>query len=144
MTASEVAFQGANQWSEGATIPKSQLEQLIAFLREDGYAVIGPKVEQSAIVYAEIESTSALPRGYSDDQSPGKYRLVDNGGDSYFQFNVGPQSWKQFLFPPRVTVASAHRDAQGWHFDTPDPSPPKLALLGVRACELAAIAIQDR
>jgi formate hydrogenlyase subunit 6/NADH:ubiquinone oxidoreductase subunit I len=33
---------------------------------------------------------------------------------------------------------------QGWQFTTHDEPPPQLALLGVRACDLAAIAVQDR
>jgi len=57
---------------------------------------------------------------------------------------VGPHSWKRYLFPPRVTVAQADRTEAGWQMgDVPDDAPP-YAFLGVRACELAALAVQDR
>ncbi len=101
-------------------------------------------MEDNAIVYAEIGHIDDLPQGVRDSQAPGKYRIEQTDHPNLFEFNVGPHSWKQFLFPPRVTVASATRDAQRWSFETPQEPQPMFAFLGVRACELAAIAIQDR
>ncbi|MCA9131844.1 MAG: 4Fe-4S dicluster domain-containing protein [Planctomycetales bacterium] len=125
-------------------MPKAQLQRLIILLEEQGYTVLGPTVQDAAIVYAQIHSLSDLPRGYSDTQQPGQYRVAPAGHDNYFEFNLGPHSWKQFLFPPRLTVATAHREGQEWTFETPQVEQPKFAFLGVRACELAAIAVQDR
>jgi sulfhydrogenase subunit beta (sulfur reductase) len=124
--------------------PKSDLQRLIELLRGDGYTVVGPRVEDNAIVYAKIHSTNDLPKGFRDTQEPGKYRVEQIGHKNYFEFNVGPHSWKQFLFPPRTTVSTGTRDGNRWTFETPREPPPKFAFLGVRACELAAIAIQDR
>ncbi|MEO8270249.1 MAG: 4Fe-4S dicluster domain-containing protein, partial [Aureliella sp.] len=70
--------------------------------------------------------------------------IVDAGHDNYFEFNVGPHSWKQFLFPPQLTIASGSRTDSGWSFGTTQAPPTRYALLGARACELAAIAVQDR
>ena len=39
-------------------IAKCELDRLIDNLRQAGYSVMGPKVEQAAIVYAEIASTA--------------------------------------------------------------------------------------
>lgn len=128
-------------------IDKSELNHLIALLIELGYSVVGPRVEDSAIVYAEIDSADDLPRGYRDVQEAGRYRLQKSDSGNYFEFNVGPHSWKQFLFPPSVTIASAQKEQAGWVFETAGCIPggePRYAFLGVRACELAAIAIQDR
>lgn len=130
--------------TEAMWIVKSELQSLISILQSDGYAVVAPVIEQEAIVYAEIESTDQLPIGWRDSQEPGKYRLQPSGNDSYFEFNVSPHSWKQFLFPPRLTVETADRTASGWQFETPASPTTKYALLGVRACELAAIKVQDR
>jgi len=125
-------------------ITKTELQSLIAILRADGYCVVAPTVEQEAIVYSEIESSDQLPIGWRDAQQPGKYRLRKSESDSYFEFNVGPHSWKQFLFPPRITIESADRIESQWQFDTPAESTLKYALLGARACEIAAIKVQDR
>ena len=125
-------------------IAKSELDRLIAILQSQDYTVLGPHVADAAIVTTEINSLADLPRGYRDSQAPGKYRLTQAVHDNYFEFNLGPHSWKQFLFPPRATVAKGVLHADGWEFETAQAAPPKLAFLGVRACELAAIAIQDR
>ena len=125
-------------------IEKREIGQLISVLREMGYCVVGPRKEQEAIIYAELESAGDLPIGWSDVQEPGRYRLRQNDAESYFAYNVGPHSWKQFLFPPRQTVATADRCQEAWRMAVPDQAILRYAFLGVRACELAAIAIQDR
>lgn len=73
-------------------ISKSELDHLIALLRSQGYTVVGPKFEDCAIVYAEINALEELPLGYRDAQQPGKYRVTQTGHKNYFEFNVGPHS----------------------------------------------------
>jgi sulfhydrogenase subunit beta (sulfur reductase) len=125
-------------------MPKAHLQRLIAILIREGYTVIGPKVEDSAIVYAKIQGSDDLPQGFRDSQEPGKYRVLKTGHQNFFEFNLGPHSWKQFLFPPQTTLASGKREPNGWTFSEPQDPQPKFAFLGVRACELSAIAVQDR
>ena len=120
------------------------LETLIKALLEDGYQVVGPTIDQQAIVYGEIKSTDDLPRGWTDLQEAGTYRLQRREDDAYFGYVVGPHSWKKYLFPPVTLVASADLGEHGWQMRTPEPDPIKYAFLGVRACELAAIRIQDK
>ena len=134
----------ANADSEVDFIEKFELNRLISLLRESGYCVVGPKIEQNAIVYAELESAADLPLGWSDVQEPGIYRLRRTDTESYFAYNLGPHSWKQFLFPPRITVATADRTEEGWRMESAKDDLRKYAFLGVRACELRAIAVQDR
>ncbi|MCA9077520.1 MAG: 4Fe-4S dicluster domain-containing protein [Planctomycetaceae bacterium] len=125
-------------------LPKSEIQSLIDLLRNDGFTVVGPTIDQEAIVYNEIASVDELPRGWTDRQEPGKYRLQKRGDDACFGFVVGPHSWKKYLFPPLTTVASAEKTEAGWQARTPEPDSTRFAFLGVRACELAAIGIQDR
>jgi hypothetical protein len=92
----------------------------------------------------EIATAADLPAGWRDVQAPGRYRLSDGNGARLFDVVNGPQSWKQFTFPPRIPVATARREGTGSTFAPVAPDPPRLAFLGVRACELAALGVQDR
>ena len=123
---------------------KSQLQSLIDELRRRGYDVVGPTVDQEAIVYGEVRHVEQLPQGWTDEQSPGHYRLKRRDDDFWFGFVVGPHSWKKYLFPQRTTLLTVQPTEQGWAFLPPPEDTRKYALLGVRACELAAIRIQDR
>jgi ferredoxin len=124
--------------------PKQRLQALLDALGAEGYQVIGPTVDQGAIVYGEIGSIDDLPRGWTDRQEPAAYRLERRTDEAYFGFVVGPHSWKRYVFPPLATVATADRTAGTWEMRTPEDAPPKYAFLGVRACELAALRVQDR
>lgn len=120
------------------------LAVLFDVLHADGFEIIGPTVEQQAIVYDRIDSVDDLPKGWTDRQEPALYRLEARDDDALFGYNVGPHSWKQFMFPPKVTLSEANRTDEGWRFSEANNDPPKFAFLGVRACELAALNIQDR
>jgi len=131
--------------SPAGFLNKVDLQTLIDQLHSEGYTVIGPTIDQAAIVYAEIHSVDDLPIGWSDEQGPGHYRAVNNRTDTYFAFTVGPHSWKKYLFPPQTLMSVAERTSSGWRFLSQAEAPvEKYAFLGVRACELAAIQVQDR
>jgi ferredoxin len=134
----------ASHQVESWLLPKARLDDLISLLRQDGYEVIGPRVEQQAIVYARVQSTKDLPIGWTDRQTPGSYRLEKRQDDAYFGYAVGPHSWKKYLFPPTLRLWQARRNDAGFQVHDARPDPPRRALLGVRACELHAIAVQDR
>ena len=129
----------ARQWF----LARSDLEALIHALRKAGRRVIGPTVREGAIVYDEIESAAALPVGLRDEQSAGQYRLAERSDDRVFGYTVGPTPWKRYTFPPDLPIATAHR-VGSFGFDRTQPDAPALAFLGVRACEIAALAMQDR
>jgi sulfhydrogenase subunit beta (sulfur reductase) len=124
-------------------LEREALDGLLAALRRRSYTVIGPTVRDQAIVYREISSTQQLPAGYGDEQEGGRYRLRRRDDDALFGHNAGPQSFKHLLFPPVLSVWKARRAEQGVEFEAPQP-PPRYAFVGVRACDLHAIAIQDR
>ena len=117
-------------------IDTAGLSRLIAELRRRDYRVVGPTLRDNAIVLAEIDSADDLPAGWGVDVAPGTYRLRARGDRAAFGHSAGPQSWKQFLHPQRQLLWSSDGEA-------PDPA-PRYAFLGVRGCDLAAIAVLDR
>jgi sulfhydrogenase subunit beta (sulfur reductase) len=125
-------------------ISKPQLQTLIDALASRGYKVIGPVVRDGAIVYDAVTSIGDLPAGWSDEQDAGRYRLRQRGDQALFGYAVGPHSWKRFLHPPIERLWQAHRNSGGFTIATITEDTPRYAFLGVRACELHAIAIQDR
>jgi NAD(P)H-flavin reductase/Fe-S-cluster-containing hydrogenase component 2 len=139
------ALPGANGAIGGAFfLPRENLQDLLDLLREDGRRLIGPTVADGAIVYDEISTVAELPTGWRDEQAPGSYRLVQTGAQTTFGYVVGPTSWKRFTFPPVVPLTIGVQDGTQVTFRPAEPEIPKLAFLGVRGCELAALGVQDR
>ena len=120
------------------------LDALLGALRQRGYRVMGPTVRDGAIVYDSIAAAKDLPRGWTERQDAASYRLERREDDALFGFAVGPQSWKKFLHPPVETLWRAQRGENGFVVAEETAEVPLFAFLGVRACELQAIAIQDR
>ena len=129
--------------SAGWLIEAQDFGRIFEILRREGYAVVGPAIRDGAIVYDELSGPSDLPVGWTDRQEPGRYTLERRNDGAYFGYVVGPQSLKNFLFPPRLRLWSAQRDDSGFAVSPDSPPPRKLAVIGARACELAAMRIQD-
>lgn len=125
-------------------LAKSRLDDLIRLLTDEGYEVIGPRIEQGAIVYAPLGNAQDLPIGWTDRQAPGSYRLEQRDDGAYFGFAVGPHSWKKYLFPSTLSLWHAQREDRGFTVREEILDPPRRAFLGMRSCELHALAIQDR
>lgn len=132
------------QHVDAQVVQRQGLDLLIAQLTDNGFAVIGPTVRDGAVIYDEISKTADLPVGWGDVQDGGHYRLVDRGDSALFGYNLGPTSWKQFLFPPNTEMLHIRRSNGQMVIDEPPMSERRLAFFGVRGCELAAIAIQDK
>ena len=125
-------------------ITAAGLQLLIEALQRRGYRVLGPMLRDQAIVYDDIAGIADLPRGWTDEQEAGHYRLRRRDDDAFFGYAVGPHSWKRFLHPPVQRLWRAERDGETVRV-TPEPNPAeRFAFIGVRACELHAMAIQDR
>jgi ferredoxin len=130
---------------EATTIERDAFDDLLAAIAGSGYEVIGPTVRDGAIVYDSVATSADLPIGWTDDQDGGTYRLRRRGDEALFGYAVGPQSWKRFLHPPEVKLWRARRDGDGaLAIEDERDDPPAYAFIGVRSCELHAIAIQDR
>jgi len=122
----------------------ADLESLFGALTDRGYRIVAPTVRDGAIVYAEIDSPAALPQGWTDEQAPARYRLARRDDEALFGYAVGPHSWKAELLPPRVRLWQARRENGGLAVDDSVSDTGPTAFVGVRPCEVAAIAIQDR
>jgi sulfhydrogenase subunit beta (sulfur reductase) len=122
------------------------LGELYQSLVAEGYRVIGPAVQDGAIVLRELCSAAELPFGWGVRLEPGGYQLRHRDDEAAFGHSAGPQSWKRFLHPPRERLWSAARTPDGFELsdEADDGEPPSYAFLGVRPCDLRAIAIQDR
>ena len=125
-------------------LARANLDTLIDLLHADGRVVVGPTVVDGAIGYAEIQSAADLPAGVGDEQSPGRYRLVEHDNKRVFEFTVGPSSPKRWVFPSPLALNVAHREGRSVAFEPVPADRPKLAFLGIRACELAGLGITDR
>ena len=131
---------GQERW----LLERSDLQQLVDALRAAGYQTIGPVARDGAIVYDAIERLEELPAGWTDRQDGGSYRLERRDDQALFGYAVGPHAWKRFLHSPQLTLWRARRAGAGFQVEALVDEAPRYAFLGVRACELQAIAIQDR
>lgn len=125
-------------------IEKPDLQQVVDQLRQLNYRTVGPTVADGAVVYDDITSIDQLPIGKVDWQDGGMYRLQESETAGYFDYVVGPHSLKQFLFLSRETIAEASRQNGRWEFQAPQIQGPPVAVIGLRACDLAALKIQDK
>jgi formate hydrogenlyase subunit 6/NADH:ubiquinone oxidoreductase subunit I len=128
-----------------ARLTVDQIGRLIQSLAHRGFEVLGPTIRDGAIIYDRIESVHELPRGWTDEQDPGQYRLRPRDDGALFGYAVGPHSWKKYLHPADIKLFEADRQETHFHI-LKGPTRPgrRFAFIGVRACELAAIGIQDR
>jgi sulfhydrogenase subunit beta (sulfur reductase) len=120
------------------------VDELIAALARRGYVVVGPRLRNGAMGLEEVRAAADLPVGWTDDQEAATYRVRRRDDSALFGYAVGPQSPRRYLSPPRKTLWTAVRSDGGFELEAEPPDPPPHAFLGVRACELAAIAVQDR
>lgn len=120
------------------------LDQLIRQLHGDGHTVIGPVVRDRAIVLDEIDGVADLPAGWTTDPQPGSQRLRARSDGRLFGHTVGPDSARRWLQPPEETLVHIRRRNGVMTVDPEPPAHTAPAFVGLRACDLAAIAVQDR
>ncbi len=132
------------QVGDHAVVERQHLQQLLDVLRARGYRPVGPTVRDGAIVYDELTTLADLPIGWTDEQEGGTYRLKRRNDEALFGYVVGPHSWKRFLHPPAIRLWQATREGNDFQILQEHEEVPKYAFIGVRSCELHAIAVQDR
>ncbi|OAN51484.1 4Fe-4S dicluster domain-containing protein [Magnetospirillum moscoviense] len=125
-------------------LDQAGLDGLLTAIRAKGWRTIGPRVADDAVIYDEIETVADLPMGVGDEQKGGYYRLKARGDQALFGYTSGAQGWKRVLYPPRQKLFSAKRTASGFTIDPMAQPDAPLALIGVRACEMAAINVQAK
>jgi sulfhydrogenase subunit beta (sulfur reductase) len=119
-------------------------QHLLDALARRGYQVVGPTREDGQLIYGEIGKVADLPVGWTAVQEGGTFRLEPRPDQALFGYGVGQQSFKQFLWPPHQILWQVRREGGGWRLMPQAEEVPKFAFLGVRACELHAMAVQDR
>jgi len=126
-------------------IKKGDLDHLIARLDQMGYEVVGPQVRDNAIIHGSIKSISELPVGYRSHQESSVYKLQQTNQNDYFGVHTGPQSWKQFFFPPKHELMRFQKQNgnNSWSIQENSGTQSRYAMIGVRPCDLAAIQVQD-
>lgn len=128
-----------------AIIDEAGLQTLLAELETAGYLVLGPVVDDGVIMRGPITALADLPQGWRDDQQPGRYRLEKTDDPRYFAFAVGPESPRRDLNPANELLWTANRRDDGAvSVSLPSQSPDKVALFGVRSCDVHARKILDR
>jgi sulfhydrogenase subunit beta (sulfur reductase) len=125
-------------------IQRDAIDEIFNLLRGQGYNIVGPTLKDSAIVYDEIKQMSDLPVGYTDEQEAGHYRVKKRKDNALFGYNVGPHSWKKYIFPPKLKFWEADKSGKSFDIKENNSETSKYAFIGVRACELKAIFIQDK
>jgi sulfhydrogenase subunit beta (sulfur reductase) len=140
----ELTHYGAVKNNDHVCVEQAGLRELFGVLRANGYRLIGPQLREGAIVYDELASIDDLPAGWTDEQEGGTYRLRKRDDGALFGYAVGPHSWKKFLFPPVMRQWHAQRKETGVQFIPEEEKAPRYAFIGVRSCELHAIAVQDK
>jgi sulfhydrogenase subunit beta (sulfur reductase) len=125
-------------------LPRTRLQDLVDALKARGFRCVGPQVCEGAVVYEDLDRADQLPAGVSVEQAPGAYRTARGASPRQFAWANGPQAFKPYLFAPREVMWRARRNADGsLAFDDHAADIQPIALIGARACDLAALALQD-
>ena len=114
--------------------------------RRRGYRVVGPTVRDGAIVYDEIASADELPHGWTDAPGGGDATGSSAATTRPLRLRGRPalvEALAAAVARPALAGAPAANGGAPEIEEEPPPDRP-LALLGVRSCDLHAIAIQDR
>ena len=126
-------------------LPRSAFSTLLSELRLRGIHCVGPQVENDCIVYKSLDQVPALPTGIEIEQAAGRYTIHYTGTPRSFAWANGPQALKPILFAPRETLWSCQKDLQGsLEFLHSQADVHPTAVIGVRACDLAALALLDQ
>ena len=136
----------SNQYplAEKMVITAEQLDKLIRELGDQKYTVYGPTVRDQAVTYNPITSAEQLPKGWTDEQNGGHYRLIKSNRPAYFDCVVGQHSWKGVFYPALRKLFTAQKSERSFELTPSDNGTARLALVGVRSCELKALAIHDQ
>ena len=126
------------------------LDDLIQALRAEGRRVVGPVVEDGALKMTEIERAAELPFGWTARLEPGWFGWsaasmtihAPGARSTTGPRGAGSSPW---TFPARVDALSVETRADGsLAVRVEAPAAQPIAVIGARACDLAALGIHDR
>ena len=131
--------------AEPAIVDRAELDALFGALRR---ARLHRHRAHGALAVARLRRAAqrrrpARPAG-STCRRAGPSACSAATDEALFAHTVGHDSLKRFLFPPQLAIWRARRGDDGTlEVERPRP-PPRYAFVGVRSCDLHAVAIQDR
>jgi len=126
-------------------LPYEKFNELLKILNDKNYECIGPQVKNHAIVFDTLDDIKQLPWGIQETQSPGDYQLHQTGKKQAFAWANGPQAIKPLIFKAEEPMWRVKRDKSGkLNFERFKPAIKQQAIIGAKACDLAALAVQDR
>jgi ferredoxin len=134
---------GASAKAGPALMDGEGLVRLVERLLAQGRRVIAPVSRDGAVIYDEIRTARDIARGVEVEIGPGHYRM-ERHGEAWFDHVIGPTPWKRFLHPPRETLNTTRRSGRDLVIEAARMPEERLAFLGVRPCDLAAIGVLDR
>lgn len=123
-------------------VAAEDLGKILLILKEWGYTLVGPTVRDDAIVYDIIEGVEDLPAGFGDTQEAGYYRIISRGDNGFFSFSKPSNSFKTFLYPPIHRLFKVYKE--GFKIEPNTEGEDKIALIGIRPCDLQALKILDK
>lgn len=125
-------------------LARADLQRLIDALSAQGHRVMGPVARDGTVAWDDVKHVADLPIGWREVQSPGAYRMTQVGHGLVFDVVNGPGSIKPFVFAPREPLLQIESEGRSFRATSIVPEARPTALLGVRACDLAALRVQDR
>lgn len=125
-------------------LDRADLQCLYDALTKAGYKVIGPQAKDGAIVFSHLKSVDGLPWGTVERVKPGSYTLEQEHNNRCFNWNTGPQLLKPWLFKPQELLWHGEESDDGIRFKQAEVSAEPLAFIGLRACDIAALYLQDK
>ncbi len=125
-------------------LPKESFQQLLQALQNKGYHILGPVVGDGSIKWGNIERVEDLPLGWKDEQQPGHYRLEQTPSGMFFDIVHGPESLKRQTFAPKEPLLQIEKRNKGFSVQEIAPPSDRVAMIGVRSCDLSGLHIQDR
>ncbi len=118
--------------------------RLVDALIADGRTVVAPTVRDGAVTLDEVASSDDLASGHLAEMAPGRYGLVDDPEGRVFGTPVGPDSVKRWRRPPSTIVWRGTRGPAGFSGGRPPRLDRRMAFVGLRGCDLAAVRLYDR
>ena len=130
----------SNRW----VLHKESFDNFLSALRNEGYQVLSPQVKAGEVAWHDVLKVSDLKQGFTDFQQAGVYRLEESQGDAWFSIVHASQSLKNLTYKPRQPVVRIVKTEHGISFKPYKPTAEKIAVIGARACDVAALQIQDK
>ncbi len=131
-------------------LPHAQLQRLLDVLRARATACSVPWCATGVLRFDEVKADRrSCRRGWRDEQGPGRYRLEQTRRPRPRLRRRERSRARSSARLRAARAAAADRDGRrrpgrAFRAEPILPEPTPLALLGVRACDLAGLAVQDR